>query len=194
MSQKIETYPLLYDPKIKALNDLADIDFDLTQTLPTIEEIEKAKGNEKKPDETKEEFQQKLVESGILDDLNQLVNDSSEDYRSIIRPKYTDDITINNMIEDDIEEYYSKRVYAQATMICDFLDGLVQLDNYPIDMFGQYKMIHKVIVATENNDERARALNQLRIMARSIIPVHTREERVEIVEPSLITPSSVREG
>ncbi len=157
MSEEIITYPVIYDPRIKALNDLAEMDFGLEQTLPTIDEIESAKGVESP--------KQELVQSGILDDLNTLVNRSQEDFENMTKSIYTDDIMIQNQIEEDREQYYSVRVYAQATMICDYLDGLVQLDNYPKAMFGDYKRTRNVLYATKDEFERARALNQLRIIA-----------------------------
>ena len=39
-----------------------------------------------------------------MDDLNRTVNISNDDYNKITYPKYTDDITINTMIKEDIEE------------------------------------------------------------------------------------------
>ncbi len=90
MSGQIETYPVLYNPEIAFLLGLKDIDLGLDVTMPTIDEIQKASGqtDEKKPD---------LIESGILDDLNEAVNISNTDYKNITYPKYTDDITINNI-------------------------------------------------------------------------------------------------
>ena len=186
MSENISTYPVLYDPVIKTLLDLKDMDFGLEQTLPTIDEIQSAQGIENP--------QSELVQSGILDDLNSMVNDSQEDFINTTKSIYTDDIMIKNQMEEDEEHYYRVRVFAQATMICDYLDGLVQLDNYPKAMFGDYKRTRNVLFATKNDFERARALNQLRIIARSIIPVKTREQRVEIVEPTLLSSTGVTEG
>ena len=179
MSQ-IKTYPVLYNPEIKALNDLKDIDFGLDQTLPSIDEILKASG-------VTEQKQSDLVQSGILDDLNQEVNISNEDYIKITYPKWTDDITLNNMIKDDIEEYYNVRVYAQATQICDYIDGLIQLDRYPKEMFGAYKRLRNFIHSTPNKFERVRGLNQLRIIAKSIIPTKIKFGEVTTIQPSIVS-------
>lgn len=184
---EIKTYPLLYNPEIKALNDLKDIDFGLDQTLPSIDEILKASG-------VTEQKQSDLVQSGILDDLNQEVNISNEDYNKITYPKWTDDITLNNMIKDDIKEYYNVRVYAQATQICDYIDGLIQLDRYPKEMFGAYKRLRNFIHSTPNKFERVRGLNQLRIIAKSIIPTKIKFGEVTTVQPSIVssTPAGQR--
>ena len=186
MSNEISTYPVLINPEIVFLNNLKNIDLGLDKSLPSIDEIQKASG-------ATAENKSTLIESGILDDLNHAVNVSNDDYLKVTYPKYTDDITINNMIREDIEDYYNIRVYAQATQICDYIDGLVMLDKYPQQMFGAYKRLRDFVHATPDKLERVRALNQLRIIARSIIPVKTREQRVEIVEPSLLASSTVVE-
>jgi len=187
MSNEVTTYPILYNPEITFLNSLKDIDLGLEQSLPTIDEILKASG-------TSEENKSELIQSGILDDLNNSVNISNDDYIKITYPKFTDDITINNMIKDDIDEYYNTRVYAQATQICDCIDGLILLDRYPKAMFGAYKRLRNFLHATPDKFERARALNQLRIIAKSIIPTKIKFEQVEIVEPSLLSTAPTREG
>ncbi len=187
MSNEISTYPLLFNPEIKFLLDLKDMNFDLDKSLPTIDEIQKASGQ---TDNNKSS----LIQSGILDDLNQIVNVSNDDFNRITYPKYTDDITVNHLIKEDIDDYYNIRVYAQATQICDCLDGLVMLDKYPQSMFGAYKRLRDFIHATPDKLERVRALNQLRIIAKSIIPTHIKFEQVEIVEPSLLSSATTREG
>lgn len=187
MTDEVSTYPVVFDPHIKWLHDLKYVDFGLDQTLPSIDEIQKASG-------ATEEKQTELIQSGILDDLNRAVNISNDDYTKVTYPKYTDDITINNMIKEDIVEYYNTRVYAQATQICDYIDGLVQLDRYPQAMFGSYKRLRDFLHATPDKFERARALNQLRIIAKSIIPTKIKFEQVEIVEPSLLSATPAREG
>ncbi len=184
---EVTTYPVLINPEIQFLMKLKDIDFGLDQSLPSIDEIQEASG-------ATEEKKSNLIESGILDDLNHAVNISNEDYYKITYPKFTDDITINNMIREDIEEYYNVRVYAQATQICDCIDGLILLDKYPSQMFGAYKRLRDFVHATPDRKERVRALNQLRIIAKSIIPPKIKFEQVEIVEPSLVSSAPTREG
>ncbi len=187
MSNEVKTYPILYNPEITFLNSLKDIDFGLDQTLPSIDEIQKASG-------VSEEKKTELVQSGILDDLNRAVNLSIDDLYKITYPKYTDDITINTMIKEDKDDYYKTRIKAQATQICDYIDGLIQLDRYPKGMFGEYKRLRRFLDATPDDFERARALNQLRIIARQIIPTKIKFEQVEIVEPSLLSSAPTREG
>jgi hypothetical protein len=187
LSSEVSTYPVLFNKEIYDLNQLKYIDLGLDKTLPSIDEIQKAiSGTEEK--------KSTLIESGILDDLNHIVNVSNDDYFKITYPKYTDDITINNMIKEDIEDYYKIRVYAQATQICDCIDGLVMLDKYPQQMFGAYKRLRDFVHATPDRLERVRALNQLRIIAKSIIPPKIKFEQVEQVEPSLVSSAPTREG
>ena len=180
--------PLLYDPDLAYLESLGHMDFGLQTTMPTIDEIQEARG------ESEKQSGSELIQSGILDDLHQAISTSTEDYKKITYPNWTDDITLNNMIKKDIQEYYEIRVKQQATDICDFLDGLIQLDRYPQKMFGQYKRLRDFIHATDSKFERVRALNQLRIIGRSIIPPQIRYETPENVESSMVSSSAIREG
>jgi len=183
---EIGTYPLLFDPKIKELYDLAKMDFAPNKTLPTIDEIQKTSVVEKKYGD--------LIQIGILDKLNDAVNVSEEDYFKVTYPKWTDDIVLNNMIEEDIGEYHKIRVYEQATQISDCIDGLIQLDGYPKEMVGAYKKLYDFIRASPDKFERTRALNQLRIIAKSIIPPNIKFEHAEVVEPSLLAKAPNRGG
>ncbi len=187
MSNQVNTYPILYNPEIGFLHTLKDIDFGLDQTLPSIDEIQKLSG-------ATEESKSELIQSGILDDLNRAVNVSNDDYYKITYPKYTDDITINNMIDEDIVKYYEIRIKAQATQICDYIDGLIQLDKYPKGMFGAYKRLRLFLSATPDKFERARALNQLRIIAKNIIPTQIKYGQVETIQPSLVSTKPSGEG
>jgi len=177
MSNEITTYPVLYNPEIAKLNELKDIDFGLDINMPTIDEMQKEAGiTEGKSD---------LMQSGILDALHKAIKLSEDDFNKVTYPSWTDDISMNNMIKEDVEDYYKKRVFTQAIVLTDFIDGLIMLDRYPPKLFGHYKQLKNFIFATNDKYERVRALNQLRIIANSIIPPQIKFERVETVEPSL---------
>jgi len=179
-------YPLKYDKKIAWLQNLKNLDFGLEQTMPTIDQLEILTGAGKSGDAG-------LIQSGILDSLNITVNRIEKDYDKAIYPEWTDDIVLNNKIREGIKEYYEIRIYAQATQICDHLDGLIQLDRYPKEMFGQYKTLRKLIQKVTDDSEKIRALMQLKIIAKSIIPPQIKYEKVEVIEPS-IGGGSVQEG
>lgn len=180
-------YPAKYDPYIAYLNNLPDIDYGLDQTMPDIDELEMLTG-------AKQSGNTELIQSGILDSLNATVNRIEKDYDKVIYPQWTDDIVLNNKIRDDGEEYYKIRVYAQATEICDHIDGLIQLDRYPKQMFGQYKVLRNLIQHLTDKHEKVRALMQLKIIAKSIIPPQIKFETREVIEPSLISSSGTMEG
>lgn len=179
-------YPLVHDKNIQRLLELKDQDFGLEQTMPTIDQLETLTGAGKTGDAG-------LIQSGILDSLNLTVNRVEKDYEKVIYPEWTDDIVINNKIREGIKEYYDIRIYAQATEICDHLDGLIQLDRYPKEMFGQYKTLRKLIQKVSDDSEKIRALMQLKIIAKSIIPPQIKYEKVEVIEPS-IGGGSMMEG
>ena len=91
-----------------------------------------------------------------------------------------------------IEEYCNVRVYAQTTQICDYIDGLIQLDRYPKEMFGAYKRLRNFIYSTPDKFERVRGLNQLRIIAKSIIPAKIKFDHIETIQPSLVSSKTIR--
>lgn len=186
MTDDSKLYPAKYNPKIAHLLSLKDLDYGLDQTMPTIDELEILTGAGKGGDTG-------LIQSGILDSLNMTVNRIEKDYENVIYPVWTDDIVLNNKMREGIKEYYDIRIYAQATEICDHLDGLIQLDRYPKEMFGQYKTLRKLIQNVTDDSEKVRALMQLKIIAKSIIPPQIKYEKVEVIEPS-IGSGSVMEG
>jgi len=164
------------------------IDFGLDVNMSTIDEIQKEAGIT--------EGKSELMQSGILDGLHKGIKLSEDDFNKVTYPSWTDDININNMIKEDVEDYYKKRVFTQTIVLFDFIDGLIMLDRYPQKMFGHYKQLKNFIFATNDKYERVRALNQLSIIASSIIPPQIKFERVEIVEPSLLAnaPSQYRDS
>jgi CRISPR/Cas system CSM-associated protein Csm2 small subunit len=52
-------------------------------------------------------------------------------------------------------------------------------------MFGQYKTLRKLIQKVTDDSEKVRALMQLKIIAKSIIPPQIKYEKVEVIEPSI---------
>lgn len=187
MSNEVTTYPVVYNPEIKALHDLKNIDFGLDVNMPTIDEIQKEAG-------ITENSESKLIQSGILQGLHKAITLSENDFHKVTYPSWTDDININNMIKEDIEDYFKKRVFSQTIVLCDFIDGLIMLDRYPQKMFGHYKQLKNFIFATSDTNERVRALNQLRIIASSIIPPDIKFEKVELVEPNLLATAPTKYG
>lgn len=187
MSQ-VSTLPMVYNqfPEIEFLNTLKDLDFGLDQTMPTIDELQGMAQTQRDNGG--------MMESGILESLIQIVKDSELDAKMVQRPEWTDDIVINKQIQNFIDDYYEKRIKNQATNICDHIDGLIRLDNYPKEMFGAYKKLHTIIDSTDDKFEMTRALNMLRITARSIVPPHVKYEQVQVLEPSILSSRRVDEG
>lgn len=166
---------------------LPDLDFGLDQTMPNIDQLEALAG-------TKNSSNSELIQSGILDSLNMTIKQVESDYKETIYPEYTDDIIMNKKIKERINDYYNIRVYAQATEICDHIDGLIQLDRYPKEMFGQYKTLRMLLQKVTDKQEKVRCLMQLKIIAKSIIPPEIKYETKEVIEPSLISASQTTEG
>ena len=188
MSQsESKLYPLVYDPHIAWMLNLKNLDIGLDTALPTMDELQDlGLGGEQEKG--------KIIESGILDSLVALVKDSEMDYKKVMYPEWTDDIVTNKMIKDDRADYFDNRIKTQSTDILDFIDGLIKLDRYPEEMFGMYKQLHRLIEGSNNKFEMMRALNQLRIIAMSVVPPQLKFEQVQIVEQSIISSPRTMEG
>lgn len=161
----------LYDEKIAELYELSKID------------------KEVYPDTKNEELamlQQthQLVKSGIIEGLYDQLKYSEFDFNKITRPSFTGKIRNDNVIRDDIKEYYSHRVQQQSDIIVQYIDGLIQRDGYPKSMFGDYKYI-KTEIDQKDGLEKAYSLNKLRICALTAIPADIKNEAPRIIEPSI---------
>ena len=111
-----------------------------------------------------------------------------------MHPEWTDDIVLNKVIKDDRKDYFKNRLKTQSTDICDFIDGLIQLDKYPKKMFGMYKRLHHLVKSSHDEYEQMRALNQLRIIAVSVVPPQIKFQQMQVIEQSLMSNQRVTEG
>lgn len=173
----VDTLPVLYNPMIADLYRLAEKEIDIFPE-PTIEE-QLADFN----------GESRHQPSGIIEGLYYALRYSQEDYNKISRPNFTGKIRHDNMIRDDIADYFANRVQQQADEIVQFIDGLIQRDHMPKEKFGNYKQI-KLAIDKSDGKQKAMYLNMLRIAGLTTIPQDIKFEHVEIIEPSIT--SSVR--
>jgi|LWDU01.1.fsa_nt_gi hypothetical protein len=125
-----------------------------------------------------------LVKSGIIEGLYEQLRYSEFDFNKITRPTFTGKIRNDNVINNDIKDYYSNRVQQQADIIIQYIDGLIFRDGYPKSMFGDYKFI-KAELDNRSGLDKAYSLNKLRICALTAIPADIKNESPRIIEPSI---------
>lgn len=140
------------------------------------------------------EEQRQLIKSGIMVGLNKAIDRADQDFEEITFVKFTGDLVTDEIIRDDQRDFYENRIKIHATRICDYIDGLIKIDKYPKQMFGEYKQIRHFIDATHNEKEKARGLNQLCILAKQMIPIDVLYPPEEVVEGSLLSATPVTEG
>jgi hypothetical protein len=179
MQMIVDTLPVLANkyPDLQKLEELAKMEIDIF-VEPTIEQqLEEFSGHARQEP------------SGIIEGLYYSLRYSQEDYNRISRPNYTGKLRHDNMVRDDIADYYENRVQQQADDIVQFIDGLIQRDHMPSEKFGNYKQI-KTAIDKSDGKKKATYLNMLRIAGLTVIPQDIKFEHVEIIEPSIT--SSIR--
>lgn len=132
-----------------------------------------------------EEQQSSLIQTGIIEDLNLATIEAREDRKSVRYPPITDDPVVKQNFEDNRDDYYKTRLYQHAEDICSHIDGLIQLDKYPLEMFGQYNFIRQLVFKEEDPIIADRLLGQLIILGRSSVPPRQRYEESETIEPTI---------
>ena len=175
---------VLYDPEMVRLSTPPDkVEQSFVKTLET--ELDEYV-------EVKSEGSKSFIQSAILDGLNSVIDYAIKDHNKIIRMRLTGKRTIDNMIKKDAKDYYQRRIQNHANEIYSYVNGLVQRDEFPKSMFGNYKAIKQVLDLAEGirKDEY---LTDLRICATTAIPKNVLETEHVIVEPSISTSSDVTE-
>ena len=178
-SLMVDTLPVLYNnyPELERLEKVAKQEIDIFKTLTIEQELDGFSA------------QNRQEPSGIIEGLYYALRYSQEDFNKISRPNFTGKIRHDNVINNDISDYYENRVQRQADEIVQFIDGLIQRDHMPSEKFGNYKQIKTAIDKSEGNS-KAMYLNMLRIAGLTVIPQDIKFEHVEIIEPSIT--SSIR--
>lgn len=126
------------------------------------------------------------VYTGIVEKMIELCDMIDADIKNIIKPRFSLSERERYMLEDDEEDFYSKRVYTYADLLKRHIDGLITRDRYEPSMFGNYKRLHVKIHEAEKNRDRLLWLSELVICALSAIPMQVRQREVETVEPEVL--------
>lgn len=169
----------VYDPDLAQLRSYIDKPYtiDLALTPPEISEPLDVTVTDPPQDDK--------IRTGILEDLNQVCNDAKADRNSVKYPPITDDPTVKNNFDENRDNYYEIRLYHHAEEICTHIDGLIQLDKYPSEIFGKYQTIREYIFKENDHSIADRLLGQLIILGRSVVPPEMKYETMETVEPTI---------
>lgn len=133
-----------------------------------------------------------LIQSGIIDGLKKIIDFSTREHEKNTRARLTGRRIIDNRIKKDVKNYYEVSIQIYANEIVSHINGLINVDEFPPDMFRNYKVIKRALdIATGMKKDSY--LVDLYILAKSMIPKEVMETEQVIVEPSFSNSSDVAE-
>lgn len=177
----------LYDPVIaefhKAFENAEYLDY--IPKIPIEDTIDDYKKNEsiKSPE----------IKTGIIQSLYETLKRADEDYQRVTKSRFTGRLKDDNALELDIENFHSDRCQLYADEIVQHIRGLIQLDHYDEDIFGNWRNIAHAIKESEGR-QKCMYLKQLIIHALTTIPPDIRFEQVELIEPAITNQSRTMRG
>ena len=172
--------PVLYNQYTAFLRGLKDFKVDLTVILPSPEQVEKVN-----PSSTPDE----KIYTGIIDDLNTLIVKAQDDADTVFDPKFTKSLTTNKAIKKSIIDYHQSRVFRYFKKLEQHIQALIVLDDYPAVVFGEYHMIIKNFKEAKTENDRQEYLDELILVARSVIPLQVRKQTTVNIEQSISSPT-----
>jgi len=135
-----------------------------------------------------------IVQSKLLEDLNETCIRALQDYRESFEVQFTEgDIVKDMYVDAKRKDFFENGIKRYTFEIEKIFDGLINYDNYPKEVFRNYKEIARLIDNSQEKDS-AMYLRQLIIIGEQIIPPSIREEHPEIIESNNSYSDSVAEG
>jgi len=189
----------LFDPLIQRYRLAFDDKFG-HKTKPKVTPLEKAIGDYNESEEKLLDFiatqddAEKIVNSRLIDDLNETCIRALQDYRESFEVQFTEgDIVKDMYVDAKRKDFFENGVKRYAFEFEKIFDGLINYDRYPKELFRNYKQIARLIDNSQEKDS-AKYIRQLIIIGEQIIPPSIREERPEIIESNNSYSDSVAEG
>jgi hypothetical protein len=174
----VDTLPVLYDPEMIRLQEQCAKPIEVFTNIPIEQQL----------DDYSEDEHNQEIRSGILEGLYTAIKFSDEDYYNTAKkPNFTGKFAHDNMVRQDIDNYYNERVPQQAEEIFTGITALIQRDGWNPKKFGNYEMF-KIAIGKHTGLERAMDLYKLRTLASTAIPMDVKYQEPEIIEPSITSP------
>lgn len=173
-------YPVVYSDKMAHYRKLKDIPFDLLLKMPNV------KKNQRQNYSSDSEKQ--TVHSGVIDALNTLIKEIQVDAKLVYNPKFTSSRKLNKLIEQDIENYHEKRVGRYFKRLQQHIEALIALDDYDIDLFGEYHMVVRQFEESQDRSFRQEYLDEMILIGLSVIPYSMKKEQTVNIEASIVSP------
>jgi len=74
---------------------------------------------------------------------------------------------------------------AASSAMMQYEKGMIQLDDYPANKFGNFDTIRENIFRAHDDTMADRLLGQLLIIGKSAIPAEIKTTQVQVIEPSM---------
>lgn len=182
-----EFLPVKYHPYFQWLKEMDEISKSPLYVIPPKEET--AYVLKPNPMDNNNQYH-----SGIIEDLNSLLNTIQDDMEKTLHSQISSSHRETRMIQRDTVDFYKRRIPMYCNRIADHIQGLIRYDNYPQNVFADYNLLVKEFQTNMTDDEKLRVLEQLKILARSIIPFSVKYQDETVVEGSSLNPNSISEG
>jgi len=188
----------LFDPSIQKYRLAFDDKFG-HKTKPKVTPLEKAieeynESEEKLLDFIATQDDTKIINSRLIDDLNETCIRALKDYRESFEVQYDDgDIVRSLYVDRKRQDFFENGVKRYAFEFEKIFDGLINYDGYPKKIFRNYKQIKRLIDNTQGKIS-AFYLRQLIIVGEQLIPTSVRLEHPEVIESNNSYSDSVDEG
>jgi len=135
-------------------------------------------------------MQKKIVNSRLIDDLNETCIRALQDYRESFEIQFTEgDIVKGMYVDAKRQDFFENGIKRYAFEFEKIIDGLINYDGYPKKVFRNYKQIKKLIDNTQGKIS-AFYLRQLIIIGEQLIPPSIREQQYEVIEQSISSSSN----
>jgi len=136
----------------------------------------------------------KIVNSRLIDDLNETCIRALQDYRESFEVQFTEgDIVTDMYVDAKRQNFFENGIKRYAFEFEKIFDGLINYDGYPKKVFRNYKQIKRLIDNTQGKTS-AMYLRQLIIIGEQLIPTSVRLEHPEVIESNNSYSDSVNEG
>lgn len=123
--------------------------------------------------------------SKLIEDLNDCCNSANQDWRAYVGQTQTGRAKNDFVAGKNREIYLNKIVPLQAFELYEIIKAIIEHHDYPKSDFGDYEEIMETIKTIDDNDEKAKLLRRLVMIAESKVPTSIRYQKPRSISPRI---------
>lgn len=170
--------PENYNPYLAWLRTLKDIPVGIETALHSITDLNKVMPKN-------QEYDLEKYDTGVIDSFNRLLLDAQKDINAVYKPTWTNSFRLNNIIKENIDEYFKTRMKRYVQQIYQHIQILITFDNFPETNFGDYKSLVIAFEKADSESEKQRHLDELILIGLSNIPFELKQKKVKSIRPMI---------